>query len=421
MPGHRFRSALIALMVLVPGSLVGAQQYNVLHTFTYPDGAEPYGAMTLSGSTLYGITVQEAAGYGSIYKVNTDGSGFVRLHAFDGTPAGGSLALGSLLVSGSTLYGLASEDGNANGIAFKLNTDGSGFTTLHSFTPGTEGYDPQGSFVLTGSTLYGMTLQGGSAGGTPMNGPGTIFKMNTDGGGFTVLHTFTRTLASDGGYPRGTLLLSGSTFYGATDFSGTFDHGTLFKMNMDGSDFTLLHSFGGPGEGSAAGSFGPGVSLTQVGSKLFGITAHGGSAGNGTIFSVGLDGTGFTILHSFGADATDGFQPFGSLLYLNGLLYGTTSEGGGQQSASGVVFSIAPDGSGYTVVHPFSTYEGGFQPFDSLTGAGNTVYGPNSSGGINNQGTIFSLTVPEPSASALGAAGFTLVLVRNRRRASKSR
>jgi uncharacterized repeat protein (TIGR03803 family) len=66
--------------------------------------------------------------------------------------------------------------GGANGIGtvFQMNTDGSGFSLLHSFAGGaTDGKRPFGSLVLGGSTLYGMTERGGLAG----DGLGTVFSI----------------------------------------------------------------------------------------------------------------------------------------------------------------------------------------------------------------------------------------------------
>src|SRR5438876_9954863 len=60
------------------------------------------------------------------------------------------------------------------------------FTNLHSFD-GSQGANPSGPLVLSGATLYGTSLAGGSF------GVGTLFRLNTDGTGFTNLHSFTAT------------------------------------------------------------------------------------------------------------------------------------------------------------------------------------------------------------------------------------
>ena len=74
------------------------------------------------------------------------------------------------------------------------------FQVLHSFT-GADGAYPQGSLIQSGSTLYGMTAGGGSG------NSGTIFSIPAAGGSITVLHSFAGG-ATDGANPRGSLLRS---------------------------------------------------------------------------------------------------------------------------------------------------------------------------------------------------------------------
>src|SRR5437868_4827840 len=80
---------------------------------------------------------------------------FTTLYNFtDGSDGGGPLA--SLILSSNTLYGTASGGGNGGyGTVFAVNTDGTGFTNLHSFTGGSGGYRPSGGLVLLSNTLYG--------------------------------------------------------------------------------------------------------------------------------------------------------------------------------------------------------------------------------------------------------------------------
>src|SRR5262249_33407387 len=154
---------------------------------------------------------------------------------------------------------------------------------------------PWGSLIQSGSTLYGMTTSGGSG------GHGAIFRMGIDGTGFSLLHSFTGT-ASDGNFPSGSLIQSGSTLYGMTQTGGSSNHGTIFRIEPDGTGFSLLHSF------TAAASDGrtPYDSLILSDLILYGMTSAGGSSDRGTIFQIGTDGTGFTQLHSFVSGSGDG-------------------------------------------------------------------------------------------------------------------
>jgi uncharacterized repeat protein (TIGR03803 family) len=166
--------------------------------------------------------------------------------------------------------------GSANeGVVYKIATDGSGFTVLHSFQidPG-DGLNPEGSVIVSGSTIFGMTSSGGSS------FDGTIFKMGIDGSNFTLLHSFGGS-PNDGRDPLGELLLSGSTLFGTTYHGGSADDGTLFSIGIDGGNYDVMHSFlGGPNDGAN-----PASDLTLIGSTFYGTTVFGGSSNDGTVFS----------------------------------------------------------------------------------------------------------------------------------------
>jgi uncharacterized repeat protein (TIGR03803 family) len=180
----------------------------------------------------------------------------------------------SELVQGpdGTLYGTAA-DGEVRGTVFKVNSDGTGFTVLKWFTNSLDGANPSAGVTLSGSTLYGTTSDGGSF------GFGTVFKVNTDGSGYTVLKHFT---SSDGAYPFAAVTLSGSTLYGTTQVGGSSDRGTVFKVNTDGSGHTVLKHFD-----FSDGAI-PLSGLTLSGGALYGTTSEGGHFGFGTVFKLDL-------------------------------------------------------------------------------------------------------------------------------------
>src|SRR5437016_6277308 len=161
------------------------------------------------------------------------------------------------------------------------------FTTLHSFTAlatytNTDGVNPNG-FVLSGNTLYGTAFGGGSS------GKGTVFKLNPDGTGFTTLHSFTDVdyaaggTNGDGAYPGAGLIVSGNTLYGTAQAGGSSGYGTVFAVNTDGTGFTTLHIFSGGSDGAS-----PLASLILSGNTLYGTASGGGDLGDGTVFSISL-------------------------------------------------------------------------------------------------------------------------------------
>ena len=230
-----------------------------LHSFTatsgrYPDpstnsdGAYPSAGLVLSGNTLYGTAYGGGgSGVGTVFAVHTDGTGFTNLHSFTAVSGSypfanddGARPYAGLVLSGNTLYGTAIQGGSSgNGTVFAVHTDGTGLTNLHSFTAtsysprygNSDGVNPYAGLMLSGNTLYGTALNGGGS------GRGTVFALNTDGTGFTNLHSFTATACvgcpnSDGAYPMASLILLGNTLYGTANGGGTSGNGTVFSLSF---------------------------------------------------------------------------------------------------------------------------------------------------------------------------------------------
>ena len=363
-------------------------------------------------------------GYGTVFKMDTNGTAFSVLKHFAGSPGDGGYPQSGLVWSGSHLYGTTYRGGtNDRGTVFTLDTNGAKYQVLRAFpvTSGTypntntEGAYPAASLLLSGSTLYGTAYGGGA------NGMGTLFAMDTNGTGFTVLKHFAGA-AGDGANPSAGLALGGGILYGTTSAGGSSGMGTVFKLNTNGTDYTVLRSFPETAEyvsaeypcGIYTNSDGanPSAALVLGGTALYGTTAAGGSSGAGTVFKMNTDGTGFTVLKNFPSWVSDALPacpselifptcPGGGLrrlggaesarLVLNGCtLYGTTTYGG--RFGKGTVFKINTDGTGYKVLEDFAGHPNdGANPRTGLVLSGNTLYGTTSGGGSLGAGTIFSL------------------------------
>src|SRR5262249_98848 len=106
---------------------------------------------------------------------------------------------------------------------------------------------------------------------------------------FRVVHSFTATSAgTDGDHPVGGLVLSGNTLCGTAGYGGRGEVGTVFAVNTDGTGFTVLHSFAPLSNGTNNDGAYPYGDLILSGNTLYGPALRGGSGGNGTIFSVEL-------------------------------------------------------------------------------------------------------------------------------------
>jgi uncharacterized repeat protein (TIGR03803 family) len=107
-----------------------------------------------------------------------------------------------------------------------------------------------------------------------------------------------------------------------------------------------------------------------------------------------------TVLHSFCSrkNCADDAYPSGSLIAVNGLLYGTTEQGGragcNHNLGCGTVFSIDPSTDAETVLYSFcrqQNCEDGSYPVASLIAVKGKLYGTTSSGGAYGYGTLFVL------------------------------
>jgi uncharacterized repeat protein (TIGR03803 family) len=187
------------------------------------------------------------------------------------------------------------------------------FTNIYSFTGGSDGDNPYAGLILSSNTLYGTTESGGSS------GSGTVFAVNTDGTDFTNIYSFTalnHSTNGDGSFPGTGLILSGNRLYGTADSGGRFGNGTVFAVNTDGTGFTNLHTFTALINSTNSDGTEP-SSVILSGNTLYGTTFQGGHVGGGTVFKVNTDGSAFTNLFSF----PSGSNPYAGLVLSGNTVY----------------------------------------------------------------------------------------------------
>ena len=176
------------------------------------------------------------------------------------------------------------------------------FQRLKSFgIPAQAAANPTANLIQgSDGTLYGTT----SGSGTSFGGNyGTVFKLNTNGSGFTVLHTFTN--SPDGANPSAVVKGADGALYGTTYYGGTYDEGTAFKLNTDGSGYQVLYSFG------FGNTMNPAGALVQGSDGALYGTTSGGPSYKGTVFKLSTNGSGFLVLHTFTGTSGDGERPVG--------------------------------------------------------------------------------------------------------------
>ncbi len=356
--------------------------FQVLHSFTgdAADTKYPQGQLAIIGSTLYGTTSGDsgdlATDSGVVYSIHTDGSSYNVIHRFSTSSNEGRFPESGLTAVGSTLYGATNGGGTSKaGTIFSMSADGSKFQYLHFFTS-TDSWSPKNDLTVVGSTLYGTTTYG------PGGFAGGIFSINTDGTNFQVLDTLPSQSAPTA------LALAGTVLLGASNYTGPDNDGTLFSINLNGANLQTIHEY--PYESHEGRA--PESGLIQVGYVLYGTTKLGGTANDGTVYSMNLDGSNLQVLHSFEGGTADGMNPVTSVVSVGSVLYGTTQYGG--TNNDGTLFSINADGSNYQVLHNFTgSISDGANPLAELTPAGSVLFGTTELGGVGNSGTIFSVNI----------------------------
>ncbi len=368
---------------LTPGTAI----HELLDRYSLASDQEPLSVPLLAwNDTITGAYPFRGNGsYGYLYRFGIDDEQIQDLVQFTSALEGVRPA-GAMAISGNHLFGAAQLGGALDGGAiYRINATttnklAAGFTNLHSFNYESEGGGPSSGVIVSGATLFG-TLE---AGGPSLNGG--IYKMGLDGNGFTMLHTFPTVGAESptGRRPSGALAIEGNTLYGTTKEGGANNAGVVYKLQADGTGFTVLHHFGGELGRTPVGS------LVVSGNHLFGACRDGGSNDYGLLFRINTDGSEFTVLHHFVADPTDGAFPEAGLLLAGADLIGTTSRGGKHEA--GTVFKLKTDGSGYALLHEFDAINGAY-PNAVLAAVRNHLYG--TTRGFDDLGSLYSLAIAE--------------------------
>ena len=218
------------------------------------------------------------------------------------------------------------------------------FTVLHRFLPdGVDGVTASASPTLSGGMLYGITRNGGN------NNGGTVFKIDTNGADYQIIHHFAADSApftdANGKHPFGSPVVDGDSIYGVTQDGGG-GNGSVFKMGTDGASYQVLHYFL-----NYANGFYPGSGLFLKEGWLFGSCLFAGDDQNyaqagGTIFAVDTNGDGFHVRNTF---SRKGLNPVTIPAY--DLVYVPTNN---QNSSSYIGVSL--DSGGFGPMQAISAY-----------------------------------------------------------------
>jgi uncharacterized repeat protein (TIGR03803 family) len=389
-----------------------ADRYEVVHGFaTFRDGAESEN-LIVAGNRFYGTTFAGGfkgktdckQGCGVVFSMVLDGSSYRVLHRFQGGTDGAGAT--SITLVDNVIFGVTYQGGGGPcpdygfgfvgcGTVFRISPDGSRYAVLHIFAH----HDARGDgaapadVIFYNGDLYGSTYGGG--GKCHPNGCGTIFRLSLQGTKFTIIHAFSG--GRDGASPGDGLVVMSNALFGTTQHGGTdpkgIGNGTLFRVS-GGSQYRQIYSlhYGMPEAG-----------LLAYDGRLFGTTATGGKpdcpAGCGSVYSIRPNGTGFSMLYAFDS-LTSADAPEANLVTLGGMLYGTSTAGGThcQPGGCGTIFRISPSGRDFRVVHSFKGGAQGASP-GQIVSVGTDIYGVAaagpSCGHYGNCGVVFRLQTAE--------------------------
>lgn len=306
---------------------LNGRDFRILRNFSggSNDGWKPWSGLAIKNGAIYGSTVYgglHGEKGGVIYEMRIDGSKFRLLHSFGKSGDGYGPSTSPILVD-DHLYGLTRWGDSNTGVIYSYDLAQQTYQHLYTFGAD-DGYEPLGTMTPgLDDTLFGLSWHGG------LYDLGTLYRIKTDGSVFEILHHFTG--GDQGKYPYDTLAFDGAhTLYGTT--LGAYgddasDLGTIFKYNLSNKQYTVLHKFAGGSKDSGK----PNGSVVLSGDgKLYGTT-HGDKVwgGNefGSIYQMNIDGSEYKLLYDFSGKLA-GDTPMRTPLLINGSLYGMTAYGG---------------------------------------------------------------------------------------------
>ena len=284
----------------------------------------------------------------------------------------------------SKLFGLVGgypqANQSSNGFLFSTDSSGGNFQLKYDFPVTTFGANPQNvELAAYNGKLYGTTYRGG------VNNAGTIFEYNPVTNVYLKKYDFAFT---QGGSPRGSLLLYNGKFYGLASEYAANSAGCIFEWDPATNIYTKKLDFTGNG-GAVPGSNAQN-SLRLYNGKMYGTTLQGGANGQGVVFEWDPSTNIYTDLY-------DGNSGTGAYFYNNVTVYNNKIYCMSHQGAAnngGALYAIdptLPNGSNTTVIKVFDNASGLNPNNNEMIVYNNKLYGCLNQNGANACGTLFEL------------------------------
>ncbi len=314
---------------------------------------------------------------------------FQVIYAFDGY-AGGYPYTGVVNKNG-VLFGTTSSGGtNLAGVLYAFDPAIAKQTVLYNFQGGKDGSQPETGVAIQGSRIFGTTSTGGTGiyPGCQNDGCGVVYEYDLKTSKERVLHSFQGGL--DGWAASGTVLLDHGLIYGATEYGGSHNFGTIYKIDPRSGVENVIYNFKGGTDGAR-----PQSTLISHAGIFYGTTFEGGGTscsgtpgGCGTVFSFDPASGVETVL--FRPAELQGAYPFGTLIFHDGLLFGTAYLGCVYDEGGIFNVNIAKE-SGETML----CFKGYPDPAggDAVVYSKGKLFGSTVGGGTRDLGTVFSFDI----------------------------
>jgi uncharacterized repeat protein (TIGR03803 family) len=284
----------------------------------------------------------------------------------------------------SKLFGLVGgypqANQSSNGYLFSTDSSGLNFQVKYDFPVTTFGANPQNvELAAYNGKLYGTTYLGG------VNNAGTIFEYDPTNNAYLKKYDFAFT---QGGSPRGSLLLYNGKFYGLASQYGANGNGCIFEWDPTTNIYTKKFDF--TGNGGAYPGRGAQNSLRLLNGKMYGTTQQGGVNGLGVVFEWDPATNIYRDLYD-GINAT-GFEFYNNVTFYNNKIYCMSHQGAATNGgALYVIDPTLPNGSNTTVLKDFDNASGRNPNNNEMIVYNNKLYGCLNQNGANGSGTLFEL------------------------------
>ena len=367
------------------------EQIKQIGAFDPANGYHPKGApVRASDGKIYTITLDggiNSLGAIVVQEDETRDHPPTNLLSLNNSPGGGSPCGTFIQASDGLMYGLARFGGSFGlGVALQLDPKTDKVKVMDEFD-WVNGARPLNDFTEYNGRLYCTTSLGGPddrLGNDPAVGAVSSLDMKTFKLRKEARFEVVSGKAPDGGFPYSKLVLApNNKLYGTTQRGGKNDLGVIFEFDPASRKIKAVYHFDPNSGYRPIGS----MALGEDG-WMYGMAQKGGKNRKGTIYKFNYNTKEFGVIASFGGRIS-GKNVQSALLYNNGILYGTSFEGGRYRMGTIFYYDLKEDK--FNLIANMDGNIGAF-PYGGMSmGPDGKIYTFISYGGNYNSGTALRI------------------------------